>query len=114
MRPFTKIDRVLSFLLPSCAGITLSFPLIALVTGPHWFWSFYGVTALLLPACVYSRIRGRHRYAELERIAAQRGWRIKQHHHLLFTETEVDEIGLIKGQFMARALRLLGSGVEHT
>ena len=86
--------------------------MIFAVTEPNWSWAMQGTALVFLPLCLRSRLHGRHRFQELERVAAQRGWGIKKHHHLIFTDADLAEIELIKGRFMARAIRVLSRGVE--
>jgi hypothetical protein len=62
--------------------------------------------------CAHSYFRGLRRYREIEQAAAERG-RIKDPDLLIFTNDEKDEIGLIKGQFVADAVRILHDRVEQ-
>lgn len=115
MRPYTKTDRILSHMLPVCAGISVTTPLVLLATGPHWISIVLcGVAVLLLPLTIRSRVHGVRRYREIEREARERGVGIKGDEVLMFTESEVDEIGLIQGQHVAAAIRALSFGVQRT
>lgn len=114
MRPFTKTDRVLSILLPACLVVPASGILFMLVTEPNWSWAIYGAALLLLPLCIRSRRHGHRRYEEIKRTATERGRGISGDKVLIFTDSELDEVGLIKGQLMADAIRALNRGVQRT
>lgn len=113
MKPFNRVDRSMSLMFPALVGIVLPFPLLAYVTGPNWVFVFQFTALLLLPLSIRSRLRGRRRYAAIEQAAMGRRRRINGDHVLFFTEDELDEIALIRGQLMARGIRALGARVQQ-
>ena len=108
MRPFTRTHQILSGALPACAGVAIGGVFGILVTEPAWFWAVYAFAFVMAPVCWWARRHGRRRYLEIEHAAHQRGWREHGEHYLMFTKSDVDEIGRIKGRAYAEAMHALG------
>jgi len=113
MKPFTNVDRFFSRMLPVTLGLALSLPLLVFTVEPNFFWIIQVAAILLIPFGVRSRLRAHRRYAEIHRTAEQRG-RIKEPGLLIFTQAELDEVSLIKGQLTADVIRALNNGVQRT
>lgn len=83
------------------AGVAAGFPLTVLVFVPttDHSWPVYimptisGLALLLLPFCLWAHRRSARILGSIEHTASQRGWAKGHPDLVIFTETEVDQIG---------------------
>lgn len=114
-RPFTRTHKVLSDLFPVFVGVTGAGILSLFTLEPSWFRVVYGVAFAMLIPCGLARLHRHRRIKELDLVTFQRGWRKRLPEHHIFTRAEVEEIGRLRGKYLAEAIRVLGargSGVQ--
>lgn len=107
MRSFTRLDQVLALAMPGCIGCAGAGILTVLITEPFWFWGVPVVAAVLALWGLLARRHGRRRCDEIERLAKQRGHESGKEDCLLFEQSEVVEIGRIKGSVHAELIEAL-------
>lgn len=112
MRPYTKTDHRLATAFPAACGITAGGLLVllgTLSTGLHWGLLLPVLGLLMLPFCWRARRHGPRRYEELKIGAKKRAEEQGVGDvGVVFTESEIRELGLIHGPWFELALRECG------
>lgn len=105
MRRFTKFESYAKRLFPLSIGPFAVGLLSILATGFHPTWiAVWVVSALWFAVGLFATLRARKRFRDIEAEARVRGGDV-----LMFTDSDVNEIALIKGRMFAEGIRLFSA-----